>query len=143
MILPRPILDDMVAHAKREQPSECCGLLAGNNGVVAEGYRVENLSSGHPIIAELQVPPDRRLRYVMDPKRQLQIFKHIRAAGMQLVGIYHSHPHSEAYPSSTDVRLAVYPDACYLIISLMGSEPKVRAFRIHNKTVTEEPIQIS
>ncbi|MFY9269716.1 MAG: adenosylmethionine--8-amino-7-oxononanoate transaminase [Candidatus Manganitrophaceae bacterium] len=140
--LPKTILEQMLSHARREAPNECCGLLAGKEKKMNEIYPILNLPEGDPAITDLQVPPDRRFRYVMDPKEQFQAFKEMRKNGTELLGIYHSHPHSPAYPSSTDVRLAFYPDVHYLIISLEKGKPAVRAFRIVEGQITEDPIQV-
>lgn len=140
--IPQGILDRMIAHAQAEAPNECCGLLAGREGIAGAIYPISNLPSDDPKVADLQVPPDRRFRYVMDPKEQLQAFKKMRQEGIDLVGIYHSHPHSPAYPSATDARLAFYPEAHYLIISLKEKAPEVRAFRIVDQKIVEEEIKI-
>ncbi len=138
------IIDDMISHAQSEAPNECCGLLGGQGETVDEVYRIANLPSDDPAIAALKVPADRRFRYVMDPKEQLLAFKKMRERETPLVGIYHSHPHSAAYPSATDVRLAFYAEVYYLIISLEDKDrPQVRAFRIVDRKITEEKIEAS
>ncbi len=137
--IPQMILDDMLSHARREAPDECCGLLAGVGLDVTALYQIANLPADDPAVADMDVPSDRRLRYVMDPKAQLAAFKKMRQDGQTLLAIYHSHPHSPAYPSATDVRLAVYPDVRYIILSLC-EEPAIRAFRIAGQEVAEEAI---
>ncbi len=69
-------------------------------------------------------------RYVIDPREQLNAFRSIDAADEELVGIYHSHPASQPYPSPTDRAEAYYPDAYYVLISLRTGAPEIRAFRI-------------
>lgn len=133
----------MISHARTEAPNECCGLLAGREGVISKIYKISNLSADDPAIADLKVPPDRRFRYVMDPREQLRAFKEMREGGTELLAIYHSHPHSPAYPSATDVRLAFYSETHYLIISLKSGSPEIRAFRIIDQEITEEVIKIS
>src|SRR5581483_4154620 len=108
--IPQSVIDNMISHAQSEAPNECCGLLGGRGEIVEEIYRITNLPADDPKIADLKVPADRRFRYMMDPKEQLLAFKKMREGGTTLVGIYHSHPHSPAYPSATDVRLAFYSD---------------------------------
>jgi proteasome lid subunit RPN8/RPN11 len=130
----------MVAHAREEAPNECCGLLAGVEQISAL-FRIANLPSDAPLVADLQVPPDRRFRYVMDPAQQLRAFKKMREDDLTLLAIYHSHPHSPAYPSATDVRLAVYPDVHALIVSL-EHDPDVRAFRIVGQAITEVHLSV-
>lgn len=142
LYIPKTIVDKMIAHAQAEAPNECCGLLAGKETVVSQIYRIGNLPADNSAIADLKVPPDRRFRYVMDPREQLQAFKEMRKSGTELLVIYHSHPHSPAYPSATDVRLAFYTDAYYVIISLEKEMPEVRAYRIADQQITEAPIKL-
>ncbi|MEO2054014.1 MAG: M67 family metallopeptidase [Nitrospira sp.] len=140
--IPKNILDQMISHAQSDAPFECCGLLAGKEGKIEEIYPIANLPADDPKIADMQVPQDRRFRYVMDPKEQLKAFKAMRKNGTELSGIYHSHPHSPATPSATDVRLAFYPEVTYLIISLeIKEKPEVRGFQIVNEKITEIVIE--
>lgn len=135
------VSDALVAHAQAEDPFECCGLLAGKDGIATEIYTITNLPSNDPSVIDLKVPPDRTLRYVMDPKEQITAFKQMRENGTELVAIYHSHTHSAAYPSETDIRLAFYPDVHYLIVSLEDKKkPHIRAFRIVDGKITEDEI---
>ncbi len=141
------ILDQMIAHAKREAPDECCGILAGHvafagaEDIVTEIYEITNLSSDDPRIADLKIPKDRKVRYMMNPDEQFQVMRNMRERNLAMLGIYHSHPHSEAYPSATDIRLAFYPNVFYLIISLVEDKPYVRAFFIADQKITEEKIE--
>jgi len=138
------IADTMIAHAQKEDPYECCGLLGGKNGIATEIYPVTNLPSDDPAVRDLKVPKDRTLRYIMAPKEQIIAFKNMRENRTELVAIYHSHTHSPAYPSATDVRLAFYPDVHYLIVSLEDkNKPHIRAFRIVKETIREEDISFT
>jgi proteasome lid subunit RPN8/RPN11 len=134
--VPRAIHDDMVAHALEDRPYEVCGLLAGGglggpDVVVTRGFRARNKERS-PV------------RYEIEPTDLLRIFREIDDADLEHVGIYHSHTHSQAYPSATDKRLAYYPDAVYLIVSLMDERaPHVRAFRIVDGQVAEEPLELT
>jgi proteasome lid subunit RPN8/RPN11 len=77
----------------------------------------------------------------MDPKEQLAAFKDMEAAGLDLIGIYHSHTHTTAYPSRTDAAKAYYPDALYVIVSLAKRDaPDIRAFRMTDGQITEESV---
>jgi proteasome lid subunit RPN8/RPN11 len=79
----------------------------------------------------------------MDPAEQLRVFNEIDEAGLDLVAIYHSHTRSPAYPSSTDVSLAYYPEAVYLIVSLAEMDkPDLRGFQIHDSKVTEIALEV-
>jgi proteasome lid subunit RPN8/RPN11 len=84
------------------------------------------------------------LSYLMDPGEQFRALKEMRKNGDEMVAIYHSHPHSRAYPSARDRALAFYSDPVYLIIGLADPErPEMRAFRMLDGTVTEIPIASS
>jgi [CysO sulfur-carrier protein]-S-L-cysteine hydrolase len=128
--LPRVIHDAMVAHALEDRQNEVCGLLAGHGVVVERAFPARNRERS-PV------------RYEIDPADLLRIFRQIDDEDLEHVGIYHSHTHTQAYPSATDIRLAYYPDAVYFIISLMDEHaPQIRAFRILEGVVTEEPMEI-
>lgn len=127
--IPDKIFKEMLEHARGAHPEECCGLLAGSGGRVEKHYRMTN--THHSPVS-----------YFMDPKEQFAAFRDMRESGSELVAIYHSHPHTQAYPSATDVRLAFYPDATYIIISLEHAEPEANAFRIVDGKITSEPLEI-
>lgn len=132
------ISEALIAHAHAEDPNECCGLLAGKNGIATEIYAITNLPSDDPSIKDHHLPADRTLRYVMAPKEQIMAYKRMRENGTEPVAIYHSHTHSPAYPSATDVRLAFCPDLFYLIVSLeKKGAPVLRAFSIVDGEITE------
>lgn len=119
----------MVEHARREAPNECCGLLAGQGGRALHLYEAANAEKS-PV------------RYSLDPRELLRYLKDMDERGWELLAIYHSHTHTPAYPSATDLRLAFWPDAVYIIISLMGPEPVLRAFRLVEGKVAEEALAI-
>jgi [CysO sulfur-carrier protein]-S-L-cysteine hydrolase len=82
--------------------------------------------------------------YRLDGKEQLQVFEELDQKGWDLWAIYHSHTHSEAYPSETDVKLAFYPEAHYLLLSLADrNRPVLRSFRIDDGEVAEEELTIT
>lgn len=81
--------------------------------------------------------------YSLDPEEQYRIFRDIEDRGLELVGIYHSHPSSPATPSDTDIEQAYYPEVSYVLISLADpDEPQVRAFRITEEGVAEEDMLV-
>ena len=128
--LPRSIHDEMVAHSLEDRPYEVCGLLAGQGGAITRAFRARNKEQS-------------AVRYEIDPKDLIRLFREMDDADLELLGIYHSHTHTQAYPSATDIRLAYYPDALYFIVSLMDERaPHVRAFRIVEGQVSEEPIEV-
>jgi [CysO sulfur-carrier protein]-S-L-cysteine hydrolase len=129
MKLSKEFVDEMVAHALQDAPNECCGIIAGKDGRATKLFRAKN-SEASPY------------RYNVDPKDLLQIFRECEDNDWTFLAIYHSHTASEAYPSPTDVRLAFWPEAAYVLISLSDpARPVVRAFRIEDGAVTEERIE--
>ncbi len=110
--------DEIVAHAREADQVECCGLVAGRDGRATRAIRCTNVS------------PTPAVRYRMDPREQLAAFRAMDAAGEELVAIYHSHPASTPYPSSTDRAEAFYPEAVYVLVSLRSGAPEVRGYRI-------------
>lgn len=79
----------------------------------------------------------------MDTQEQFWVFKNMRHNGLEVIAIYHSHPHTEAYPSPTDVSLAYYPEATYILTSLQDPQnPILRAFKIKDGKIIEEPFEI-
>jgi proteasome lid subunit RPN8/RPN11 len=122
-------IDDMIAHAREEAPNECCGVLLGSNGRVEQFRRCTNAEHSP-------------FRYSVDPRELLQIDREAREHDWDVISIYHSHTHTQAYPSPTDVRLAGYPEAIYVLVSLQNPEqPVVRAFYIRDGVITEEPLE--
>ena len=120
----------MITHAKKGYPNEACGILAGSASAITDFFPMRNMDEA-------------AISYFMDPKEQLQVFKEMRARGIEMRGIFHSHVASEAYPSQKDVRLAFYPDMSYLIASLSDMErPVLRSFRIAEEKVSEEEIRV-
>ncbi len=117
MRIARALIEQVVAQARAEAPNECCGLIAARDGVAV---------AVHPARNAARSP----LRYEMDGAEQYRLQNAIEDAGLDLGAIYHSHPRSPALPSPTDVNLAFYPEALYVIVGLAGTEPEVRAWRI-------------
>lgn len=130
LLLDRLQRDELIGQARLVQPAEACGILAGQNGVVKKVYKLNNVSA----------TPE--LCYLMDPSEQFRVMKELRVAGLEMVGIYHSHAASPAYPSAKDVELAFYPEVFYVIISLrLTLDPEVRAFRIQAGEIIEEAVR--
>ncbi len=124
-------------HCLAGYPNEACGILGGRGDAVDRVYLMKNAKPG----------PD---YYEMDPEEQFQVMKDIRDAGLAMVGLFHSHPTGHAYPSSVDVQNAYwpgtqlpnYPDAVYVIVSLMDrGNPVARGFSIEEGKVTEVPLK--
>ncbi|WP_205745882.1 Mov34/MPN/PAD-1 family protein [Egibacter rhizosphaerae] len=129
--LDRETFDGIVEHARSDTPYEVCGLLATDDG--------ERVTAHYP------VPNSARSMtyYNMDPKSMLHAMNDMDDHGWELLAIYHSHTHTEAFPSPTDVELAFYPDAVYLIVSLQDAEsPVLRAFNIVDGKITERVLTV-
>ncbi len=123
--IPSDIVDEMVAHARADFPLESCGILAGKADGISHLYKMKNTDKS-------------KVSYLMDPREQIKVFKEIRTLGIDLKAIYHSHPNHPAYPSTTDVELAYYPDAVYIIVSINNNmETEIRGFRILDEEITE------
>jgi proteasome lid subunit RPN8/RPN11 len=127
----REHVDEMFAHAREASPAECCGLLGGSHeGRARTVYRLRNVAAD-PLVG-----------YEAAPEELFAAQRAMRERGEQLLGIYHSHPRSvEPVPSETDVRLAYYPSAIYLIIGLAATEETLRAFRISERDGRWEQIE--
>ena len=119
----------IVAHARAVAPNECCGLLAGHAASVARVERVLPLANAD----------ESPTTFRADPADLLAAFESLDAAGLDLLGIYHSHPLTAAYPSPTDVTYARgYPGVVHVVVSLRDPDrPDVRAFRIDGARVSE------
>ncbi len=124
--LVRATYEEMTDHARREAPIEACGYLARDaGGRICAAFPMTNTDRAED-------------HYSLDPGEQFAVVKAMRAQGLRLAGVYHSHPASPARPSPEDVRLAHDPDLLYFIVTLLpGEERPVRAFRIRNRTVRE------
>jgi proteasome lid subunit RPN8/RPN11 len=129
MRVPREIYDELLVHAREEAPNECCGLIGGSDGVAKTAYRARN-AEGSP------------LRYNLDPQDQFRIMTEMDEKGEELSAIYHSHTASPAYPSQTDINLAAYPEALYLIVSLAEGEKDLRGYRIEDGEVGEVELNV-
>jgi [CysO sulfur-carrier protein]-S-L-cysteine hydrolase len=139
MKVPQDVHDELLAHAREEAPNECCGLIGGSEGVARTVYRARNAEASP-------------LRYNLDPQDQLRIYDEIEESGEELTAIYHSHTASPAYPSQTDINLALmdrrengevvgkeqlFPGVVYLIASLAEGEKPLRGFEITPDNVAE------
>jgi len=136
LTIPRSIADALLAHARSEVPNEACGLLAGDLATgVATAYHPARNAEASP------------LRYNVDPGDLVRIIFAIDDGGEDLIGIFHSHTHTPAVPSPTDLRSAQYPDAFYLLASLSepdaGPAEALRAWRITDGASTEVPLRIA
>lgn len=128
--IPNAIFSQMLAQARTEAPLEACGLLAGNDRRVQQLYTMANTdqSSDH---------------FMMAPEEQFTVMKDMRAKGLEMLAIYHSHPASPARPSEEDIRLAFTNGVLHVVLSLQDSSvPEVRAFNINDGLVSESELEI-
>ena len=122
----------MLAHARRDPSVECCGLLAGRNGSITRIFPAAN-EAGSPATS-----------YEIAPKEIFERMREMRADGIEMLGIYHSHPTGKNEPSPHDISQAYYSEAVYFIISPRGdAEKPLRAFSIRDGRVAELEIQIT
>ncbi|HJR60392.1 MAG TPA: M67 family metallopeptidase [Vicinamibacterales bacterium] len=110
-------VDAIVEHARADAPLECCGLLIGSDEVVEESYRAANLRRSE-------------VAFQVDPADHFAAIRKARAAGLAVIGAYHSHPRSVAAPSETDIQESTDASLLHVIVSLAGPEPVLRGYRI-------------
>jgi proteasome lid subunit RPN8/RPN11 len=130
MRIGRSMVDRLVAQARAEAPNECCGVIGTRDGRAVTLFPMRNAAASP-------------LRYEMDPKEQLQVFQALDDAELEIGAIYHSHTRSAPEPSQTDINLAFYPDAVYLIVGVEHPErDDVRAWRIADGRVSEAALEV-
>jgi proteasome lid subunit RPN8/RPN11 len=139
--IPQEQFAQIVAHGLEGKPLEICGFLAGRS--TPEGRQVVAV---FPIESDDKSP----LTYSMNPLQQMRAEKEIRAQGLEIVGIYHTHPATQPYPSKTDVARAfwgdsddlLFPDYSYLIVSLRDPEnPEPHSFKIQGRRIPEDIVE--
>jgi len=128
--IPKTIFQEMVDHAKREWPLECCGLLGGKDKTVKKSFELQNTEKS-PVL------------YSMSPREQIKVFEEMEKESMEMIAIYHSHPKTIPFPSETDVKLTFYPDVSSVIISLKEEgNPVMKAFQIRKEAIYLEEIEV-
>lgn len=127
--LPDDVVQQLVGHAYDGLPDEACGLIAAAPGSsdVQRFYPCRNAAESSRV-------------YTIDGKDFMKADRAAEDAGLEIVGVVHSHTHTDAYPSPTDVAQAPDPDWHYVIVSLRDVAPMVRSYRIVDGTITEEPV---
>lgn len=127
--LPAQIHEAMLKHSQFVFPEEACGLLAADrDGKLRMAYCLTNAEHSES-------------SYTIDPTEHFGALQHAESQGWNLIGAFHSHPHSEAFPSRTDLRLAAEPDWIYFIVGLNGPGT-VRAFSLKGGTIQETLLEI-
>jgi proteasome lid subunit RPN8/RPN11 len=127
----KQICDEILRHARENPLAECCGLLAGRVGTITRAFEAVNAASD-PIKS-----------YEIAPAEIFRVMREMRASGLELLAIYHSHPTGENRPSARDIELAYYPETPYFIISpLQDAKNPIRAFLIREGNLTELEFRI-
>jgi proteasome lid subunit RPN8/RPN11 len=131
VVIARDLLDRVVAHARRDAPNECCGLVATRDGRAVSVHEAENTAASP-------------FRFEVDGMALYREMTVIEDGGAELGAIYHSHTRSDPYPSQTDVNFAAgWPGVEWLIVGLAGDEPDVRSFRINDGRITEVAVEVT
>lgn len=122
---------EIIAHCLAGLPDEACGLLAGDpaSGDVAWCYPTANLAHSARV-------------YTVDPHEHLRADREAERNGWEIIGVFHSHTHTDAYPSATDVAQAPDPAWHYVVISLRDSHPVIRSYRISEGQIEEESVVV-
>lgn len=170
LVLPKPLWERVVAHCLDGFPLEACGLLAGTSPATGAGRRrpaghpqcagaltegptrdeaaqhPDELGSSLPAEVKEVFPSGNAARsarlYTVEPKDLLAADRAAERAGWSLIGVWHSHTHTPAYPSPTDVGAAPDPAWHYVLVSLADSEPVLRSYLIAEGEVEEEPVMV-
>lgn len=129
MNIPKSIIEQLIQHAQADAPIEACGYLAEKDEVVSAIFRLKNVDAS----------PE---HFSFAPAEQFAAVRQMRAAGVKLRAVYHSHPATPARPSKEDIRLANDPALSYVIVSLAGPQPDVKSFRICDGQVAAEFLNI-
>ena len=131
MRIARPLLDEIVAHAVRDAPNECCGVVAVRDGVATAVHATENLAASP-------------FRFEVDGSVLFGLLEQIEGDGGELGAIYHSHTRSDPYPSQTDVNFSAgWPGVEWVIVGVArAGEPHVRSYRIDDGEIVDVPIEV-
>ncbi len=130
MRISRDLYDRLIAHARADAPNECCGMIASRDGEAVKVYPATNAAAS-------------KIRYEIDGAEQYRIQMAIDDQGLDLGAIYHSHTRTAPYPSQTDINLAFYPEALYVIVGVATDEPEVKAYEIRDGQVAEAELSLT
>jgi proteasome lid subunit RPN8/RPN11 len=141
MVIASALLDDVIAHAREEYDAECCGMIAYEQSEPDGPPRAERVHRARNIHAT--DGGSARKRFEIDGREVLGAINEFEDAGWELGAIYHSHTHTEPYPSQTDINFAAkWPGVEWVIVGLAEEEPKVRCFMIEDGEVREVPLEV-
>ncbi len=131
MRIARTLLDQIVDHARRDAPNECCGVIAARDGAATAVHATENVAASP-------------FRFEVDGPEVFRLLEAIEDGGDELGAIYHSHTRSEPYPSQTDVNFSAgWPGVEWLIVGVAGDEPEVRSFVIDDGEIREVEVVLT
>jgi len=133
MRITRALLDEIVAHAVRDAPNECCGVVAVREGAATAVHATENLAASP-------------FRFEVDGPALFALLEEIEDSGAELGAIYHSHTRSEPYPSQTDVNFSYgWPGVEWIIVGVgrNGADPVVRSYRIDDGAIAEVDLEVA
>ena len=124
------IIDEILNHARADSPIEACGYLAGSKDLIIRAYSLSNIDKSTE-------------HFSFSPEEQFAVLRKARNEGLEILGVYHSHPQTPARPSPEDIKLAIDPGLVYVIVSLVAEESlAVRGFRIREGKVTEVAMSV-
>lgn len=132
LAVPRSVVEVMIAHCLDGYPLEACGLIAGRPGErceVVSAYPARNSAASARV-------------YTVEPRDMLRADRDAEEEGLEIVGVWHSHTHTDAYPSPTDAAQAPDPGWHYVIVSLRDVEPVMRSYSISDGKIVEEPVVV-
>ncbi len=125
------MVDRILSHARRDHPDECCGVIAGRDGVATRLFEMTNAERSPT-------------GFTFDSREWLRVHRSMEDADEDLLVVYHSHTMTEAYPSRTDVRWSENtPGTSWLLVSTRSDADEVRSFRIDGGVVTEEEVRVT
>ncbi|MDA8309831.1 MAG: M67 family metallopeptidase [Actinomycetota bacterium] len=129
--MPRDVYLQMVGHCISGLPDEACGMLAGDpsSGTIVRMYPTRNAAASARV-------------YSVDSRDLLQADRDAERTGIELIGVFHSHTHTDAYPSATDAEQAPDPDWHYVVVSLRDTHPVVRSYRLGGGHIEEESVVV-
>ena len=129
--IPQAMVDAIVAHARRDHPDECCGVVSGRDGVAARLFEMENAERSPT-------------GFVFDPAEWLRVYRDIDDSDEEFLVVYHSHTMTEAYPSRSDVTWSRETEfGHWLLVSTRADDDEVRSYTIADGVVTEEEVRVT
>ena len=129
--LPREMVDQILAHARRDHPDECCGVIAGKAGLPTRLFEMDNADRSPT-------------GFSFDSAQWLTVYRQIDDADEQQLVVYHSHTATEGYPSRTDALWSTNTEfEHWLVVSTRSDEDEVRSFTITDGVIVEEQLTIT